>query len=240
MQRDSYSQAHQDTTTFDAGLQKHFQGVYNIMALGLAVTGVTAYTVSKIPGVIAVYAMIQSNMFIGLAVMALPMMLMMTLFSQNRIYNASFQSLVLGFIGFSAFFGAIMGSIFLVYSPESIIKTFFVTSGTFAAMSIWGYTTKRDLSKMGSLLRMAAMGLFLSIVVNVVFQSPTMHMVISGAGILIYTALTAWDTQNIKRMYHHSNGDAMNAKLSIMGALSLYMNFIMLFQFLLQFMGSRD
>lgn len=240
MQSNNYSTAKTSARDIDAGLRTHFQGVYNIMALGLAVTGFVAYAVSTIPGVEHVYIAMQSNMFIGLAVMAAPMMLMMTLFSPNRIQRASFQSLVLGFIGFSAFFGAIMGSIFLVYSVESIIKTFFITSGTFAAMSIWGYTTKRDLSKMGSLLRMAAMGVFLSIIVNIVLQSPMMHLIISAIGILVYTGLTAWDTQNIKAMYSHSNGQAVNAKLSIMGALSLYMNFIMLFQFLLQFMGSRD
>ena len=237
---DRLSQTRQKDTTFDAGLQKHFQGVYNIMALGLAVTGVSAYLVSQIPGVEQFYMMLQQNIFIGLAVMAAPMMLMMMLFSQNRLYNASFQSLVLGFIGFSAFFGALLGSVFLVYSAASIVKTFFITSATFAATSIWGYTTKRDLSRMGSLLGMAAIGLLLAIFVNVVLQSPIMHIVISGVGIVIYTGLTAWDTQNIKQMYRQSNGTAVNAKLSVMGALSLYMNFIMLFQFLLQFMGSRE
>lgn len=240
MESQRFSQTRQNETTFDAGLQKHFQGVYNIMALGLAVTGVTAYAVSEIPGVEQFYMMMQQNVFIALAIMAAPMMLMMMLFSPGRLQRASFQSLVMGFVGFSAFFGAILGSIFLVYSTESIVKTFFITAATFAAMSIWGYTTKSDLSKMGSLLRMAAIGLLLAIFVNVVLQSPIMHIVISGVGILIYTGLTAWDTQNIKLMYRQSNGEAVNAKLSVMGALSLYMNFIMLFQFLLQFMGSRE
>ncbi|MBI1301459.1 MAG: BAX inhibitor (BI)-1/YccA family protein [Alphaproteobacteria bacterium] len=240
METQRFSQTRQNDTTFDAGLQKHFQGVYNIMALGLAVTGVTAYAVSEIPGIEQFYMMMQQNVFIALAIMAAPMMLMMMLFSPSRMYHASFQSLVLGFVGFSAFFGALLGSIFLVYSPESIVKTFFITSATFAATSIWGYTTKRDLSKMGSLLGMAAIGLLLAIFVNVVLQSPIMHIVISGIGIVIYTGMTAWDTQNIKAMYRQSNGTAVNAKLSVMGALSLYMNFIMLFQFLLQFMGNRE
>ncbi len=240
MQTDRFSQVQQDTTTFDEGLQKHFQGVYNIMALGLAVTGVTSYVVSQIPGVEQFYMMMHSNVFIALAVMAAPMMLMMTLFSGRRLATASFQSLVLGFIGFSAFFGALLGSIFLVYSTASIVKTFFITAATFSGMSIWGYTTKLDLSKMGAMLRMAVLGLILAIFVNVVFQSPFMHMMISGIGILIYTGLTAWDTQNIKEMYNRNNGHALNSKLSVMGALSLYMNFIMLFQFLLQFMGNRD
>ncbi len=240
MQTNQNLNARRDTTTMDEGLRKHFQGVYNIMALGLAVTGVAAYILSTIPGMENVYMMIQKNMFLGLAVMASPMLLMMMLFSPARMQTASFQSLVLGFVGFSAFWGFLLGSIFLVYSVESIIKTFFITSATFAGMSIWGYTTKSDLSKMGSLLRMAVFGLFLAIVVNLFFQSPIMHMVISGVGVLIYSGLTAWDTQNIKQMYNGSYGREANAKLSVMGALSLYMNFIMLFQFLLQFLGSRE
>lgn len=240
MQTDRFSQVGQSDKVFDAGLQKHFQRVYNIMALGLAVTGVTAYAVSQIPGIEQAYMMMRSNMFIGLAVMAAPMMLMMTLFAPGRMQRASFQSLVIGFVGFSAFFGAILGSVFLIYSTASIVKTFFITSATFSATSIWGYSTKRDLSRMGSLLGMAAIGLFIAIIVNVFMQSPIMHFVISGAGVVIYTGLTAWDTQNIKRMYNYSNGESVNSKLSIMGALSLYMNFIMLFQFLLQFMGNRE
>lgn len=240
MQTDRLTRVQSTDREIDAGLRKHFQGVYNIMALGLAVTGATSYFVSTIPGIENAYMMMQQNIFIGLAVMAAPMMLMMALFGPGRMQRASFQSLVLGFVAFSAFFGAILGSIFLVYSVESIMKTFFITAATFAGMSIIGYTTKRDLSKMGSLLGMAALGLFLAIVVNAFMQSPVMHYAISGIGIVVYTGLTAWDTQNIKEMYNYRNGEAVNAKLSVMGALSLYMNFIMLFQFLLQFLGNRD
>ena len=240
MQTDRFSNVQTKEKSFDAGLQRHFQGVYNIMALGLVVTGVTSYMVSQIPGIEQAYMMMQKNMFIGLAVMAAPMMLMAMLFSENRMRTASFQSLMLGFVGFSAFFGAVLGSIFLAYSTASIVKTFFITSATFAGMSIYGYTTKTDLSRMGSLLRMAVLGLILAIVINLFFQSPYMHMITSGLGVLVYTGLTAWDTQNIKRMYHQSNGSDVNARLSVMGALSLYVNFIMLFQFLLQFLGDRE
>jgi FtsH-binding integral membrane protein len=238
--RSTFSSSQSRETTFDAGLQKHFQQVYNIMALGLVVTGSTAYMVSTIPGVENVFMAISQNMFIALAVAFAPMMAMMMLFSPNRIRTASFQSLVLGFVGFSAFFGAIMASIFLAYSPESIIKTFFITAGTFAATSIYGYTTKTDLSSMGSFLRMGVIGLFLAIVVNLFLQSPVMHMAISAIGVLIYTGLTAWDTQQIKETYRYSYGGHATGKLAVMGALNLYMNFIMLFQFLLQFLGNRE
>ncbi len=234
----TYSQSRE--TTFDAGLQKHFQQVYNIMALGLAVTGTTAFAVAQIPGVESVFASIAQNPIIALAVAFAPMMAMMALFNPHRMRTASFQSLVLGFVGFSAFFGALMASIFMVYSPESIIKTFFITAATFAATSIYGYKTKSDLSGMGSMLRMAVIGLFLAVIVNLFLQSPVMHMAISAVGVLIYTGLTAWDTQQIKETYRYSYSGDTTSKLAVMGALGLYMNFIMLFQFLLQFMGNRE
>lgn len=240
MSINQFSQVRSHSQEIDLGLRNHFNRVYNIMAIGLAVTGVTAYGVSTIPGVENIYAMMQANIFIGLAVMAAPMMLMMALFSPARMHSASFQSLVLGFIGFSAFFGAILGSIFLVYSTTSIVKTFFITAGTFSIMSILGYKAKADLSKMGSMLKMAAIGLLLAIIVNVVLQSPMMHIVISAIGVLVYTGLVAFDTQNIKEMYRESYGEAVNSRMAVMGALSLYMNFIMLFQFLLQFLGNRE
>lgn len=228
------------STEMDAGLRTHFQRVYNIMALGLVVTGFSAYLVSKIPGIENVFITISQNMFLGLAVAAAPMIVMMMMFSPGRMMRSSFQSLVIGFVGFSAFWGALMSVIFLVYSPESIIKTFFITAATFSVMSIIGYTTKRDLSKMGSLLQMAVIGLIIAIVVNVFLQSPMMHIIISGVGVLIYTGLTAWDTQKIKETYAYSHGEEANSKAALMGALSLYINFIMLFQFLLQFLGSRE
>lgn len=227
-------------TTFDVGLQKHFQSVYNIMALGLCVTGLSAYIIAQIPAAQAFFAMATQNPMIGLAVMALPMIAMMMMFSPSRIHRSSFQSLVLGFVAFSAFWGALLSVIFMVYDPISIVKTFFVTAGTFAAMSIWGYTTKKDLSSMGSFLRMGAIGLLLAIVVNLFFQSPVMHLAISAIGVLIYTGLIAWDTQQIKEQYSYAHGSTTNSKLAVMGALGLYLNFIMLFQFLLQFMGNRE
>lgn len=227
-------------TTFDVGLQKHFQSVYNIMALGLCVTGLSAYIVAQIPAAQQFFVMAAQNPMVGLAIMALPMMAVMFLFSPTRMRTASFQSLVLGFVGFSAIWGALLSVIFMVYDPISIVKTFFVTAGTFAVMSVWGYTTKRDLASMGSFLRMGAIGLLLAIVVNVFFQSPVMHMAISAIGVLIYTGLIAWDTQNIKETYSYAHGAEANSKLAVMGALGLYMNFIMLFQFLLQFMGNRE
>lgn len=226
--------------TFDVGLQKHFQQVYNIMAMGLCVTGFTAYVVAQIPVAQQFFGYIAQNPFLALFVAFMPMMAMMMLFNPNRMRTASFSSLVLGFAAFSAFWGALLSVIFLAYDPTSIVKTFFVTAGTFAAMSIWGYTTRRDLTSMGTFLRMGVIGLFLAIVVNLFFQSPVLHMAISAIGVLIYTGLIAWDTQQIKEMYNYSHGGVANNKLAVMGALSLYINFIMLFQFLLQFMGGRE
>lgn len=240
MQHDVSTSSGIEKKSIDVGLQKHFNLVYNIMCAGLVVTGFAALVVSKIPGIENVFAAIYQNSFLALAVGVSPMILMAMLFNSSRMMKSSFQSLAIGFFAFSAYWGALLSVIFLVYSPESIIKTFFVTAASFAAMSIWGYTTKRDLSSMGSMLRMAVIGLIIAILVNLVLQSPMMHFIISGAGVVIYTLLTAFETQSIKRIYYASNAMASSSKMALMGALNLYINFIMLFQFLLQFLGNRE
>lgn len=224
----------------DAGLKAHFQKVYNIMALGLAITGFAAYGVAQIPGIEQIFATIASNMILMLAFAASPMIAAMVLFNGNALMRGSFQSLVMRFAVFSAIWGAMLSVVFLVYSPESIIKTFFITSATFAATSIIGYTTKMDLSKMGAFLSMAVIGLMIAIAVNIFLQSPMMHILISGAGVVIYTGLIAWDTQKIKETYSYAHGDEANGKMAVISAIGLYQNFIMLFQFLLQFLGNRE
>ena len=142
--------------------------------------------------------------------------------------------LLTGLIGLS------MSYIFAVYSSESIARVFFVTAGMFAATSIYGYTTKKDLAAMGSFLFMGLIGLIIAMVVNIFLQSTMMQFVISGVGVLIFTGLTAWDTQRIKETYHASHGSETLTKMATMGALSLYLDFINLFQFLLQIMGNRE
>lgn len=224
----------------DQGLRVHFQRVYNVMAVGLVLTGVSAWMTSKIPAMVGFLQYAQTSPLLGLLIAFSPMIILMSAFNPAASRRMSSAMLSLVFFGFSAYFGWLLSTIFLAYTAESIARVFFVTAATFAAMSIWGYTTKRDLSGMGSFLMMGMVGLLIAMVVNMFLASSMMSFVISAAGVLIYTIMVAFDTQNIKESYHESYGQEANAKMAVMGALGLYLNFIMLFQFLLQFMGNRN
>jgi FtsH-binding integral membrane protein len=136
--------------------------------------------------------------------------------------------------------GLSMSTIFLVYTGTSIAQTFFATAAAFAGLSLWGYTTKRDLSGLGTFLIMGVVGLLVASVINIWMQSGTMQLVISFVGVLLFAGLTAYDTQRIKSMYAYVAGTDMLGKTAIMGALSLYLDFVNMFQFLLSFMGQRD
>lgn len=224
------------TSTYDVGLRTHFQNVYNIMAVGLAVTGVIAFAVSNVP---ALMNLIFNTPLVWVAMLA-PMAFVFFGFTPNAVRRKSANQLRGLFFAFSAVFGLSMASIFAVYTGTSIARVFFITAGMFAATSIFGYTTKRDLSGLGGLLVMGVIGLLIAMVVNLFLQSSMLQFVISGIGVLVYTGLVAWDTQNIKETYNASHGQESNNKMAVMGALSLYINFIMLFQFLMQFLGNRQ
>jgi FtsH-binding integral membrane protein len=144
------------------------------------------------------------------------------------------------FWAFAAVMGLSMSAIFLVYTGTSIAQTFFATAAAFAGLSLWGYTTKRDLSGFGTFLIMGVIGLIVAMVINLFLQSSVMSLVISAIGVLIFAGLTAYDTQRIKSMYAYVAGTDMMGKTVIMGALSLYLDFVNMFTFLLSFMGSRD
>jgi len=224
----------------DEGLRAHFQRVYNTMAIGLVITGLVAWFTSQSEAMLGILMAAQGNMLTSLLVAFSPMIVIMLAFNPATMRKLSAMALTGIFFAFSAYFGWLLSMIFLAYTPESIARVFFITAATFAAMSIWGYTTKKDLSGMGSFLIMGIIGLFIAIVVNAFLQSPMMMFIISGAGVVIYTLLTAFETQQIKESYSVSNGNEANAKMAVMGALSLYINFIMLFQFLLQLLGNRN
>ena len=223
-------------TTFDAGLRLHFQRVYNTMAIGLGVTGLVAFFIANSP--------MMTQLLFGTplkwVMVFAPLAFIMFGFNHRTIATKSASWLAGMFYLFSAVFGMSLATIFLVYSNESIARVFFITAGMFALTSIFAYTTKRDLSKLGSLMIMGAIGLLLAMVVNLFMQSSMLQFVISGVGVLVYTGLVAWDTQNIKETYSGSAAGDANHKMAIMGALSLYINFIMLFQFMMQFMGHRE
>lgn len=221
--------------THDAGLRQHMIRIYNTMSMGLGITGLVAYTVAN-TGLWQFFAnpMMSIVMFIGM------LGFVMYGFRPSRLQDSSVSSLRLTFYTFSAFLGAFFSVYFIMYSGASLARVFFVTSGMFLATSLYGYSTKRDLSGMRSFLMMGVIGLLIAMVVNIFLQSTLLQFVYSAIGVLIYTGLTAYDTQNMKRVYLQSGqDDTMAQKIAVYGALSLYMNFIMLFQFLMNLMSSR-
>lgn len=225
------------TTTYDVGLRSFFQKVYNTMAFGLVFTGLVAFAVAQNDTLRQIF--VQNSAIRMVAALA-PLGFIFFGFTPGRIQRMSVAKLTGLFYAFSGIFGLSMATIFLVYSNESIARVFFITAAMFAGTSIYGYTTKKDLSSLGSLLFMGVWGLLIAMVVNIFLQSAMLHFVVSSIGVIVYTGLVVWDTQNLKMTYSAANGHEANGKMAVMGALSLYINFIMLFQFLLQFMGNRN
>ncbi len=219
----------------DPGLQSYMRGVFNTMGLGLVVTGLTAFGVANTP---ALYNLIFGNSLISLIVMLAPLGIIFFGFTPARVARMSLEKLTVMFTIFSALIGLSMATIFAVYTAASITQTFFVTAATFAGMSLFGYTTRRDLTRMGSFLFMGLIGIILAMIVNIFLKSPAVDFAVSVIGVLVFTGLTAWDVQRLKESYAEGHHDA-NTRQAVMGALSLYLNFINLFQFLLQFMGAR-
>ena len=224
----------------DEGLRSHFNRVYGTMALGLLITGAMAYITAGNETLLGLLVNAQGNSMMRLLIAFSPMIIIMMAFNPYTIRRLSAPVLGMVFFAFSAYFGWLLSTMFIAYTATSITRVFFITAATFAAMSIWGYTSKSDLSKMGSFLMMAVIGLIIAIVVNMFLQSPMMMYVISGAGVVIYTLMIAYDTHQIKQNYNAAYGQENNNKMAIMGALGLYINFIMLFQFLMQFLGQRE
>lgn len=219
---------------YDAGLRAYFQRIYNTMATGLVLTGIVAWLVAASPDLVKLF---YGNALMHFVIAFAPLAFLFFGFTPRRIHRMSVAQVAGLFYAFSGVFGISLAYIFLVYSGESIARVFFITAAMFAGTSIYGYTTRKDLSSMGSLLIMGVWGLLIAMIVNMFMQSSTMDFVISGVGVLVYTGLVAWDTQNLKSVYSTSNGAEANGKMAVMGALNLYINFIMLFQFLLRFMG---
>jgi len=234
------------TAVYDAGLRAHMLRVYNYMTGALALTGAVAYGVANTPALLNLfYHQVMTAQGVGMAptmlgyvVVFAPLALVLLL--SFRIQQMSQAAAQLTFWVYAGMVGASLASIFLFYTGASIALTFFVTAATFGTMSLYGYTTSRDLTGMGSFLMMGVIGLFIAMIANVFFQSPAMNFVISVLGVAIFTGLTAWDTQKIKQVYYAVGGDtAMAGKAAIMGALSLYLDFLNIFLVLLRFMGNR-
>lgn len=217
----------------DMGLRAYMLRVYNFMASGLALTGVIAMFASSSP------TLMQAVHGTGLrwVVMFAPFAFILAInFGLNKMKSSTVQAL---FWTFAAVMGLSLSYIFLVYTGASIARVFFITAGTFAGMSLYGYTTKRDLTAIGSFLIMGLIGLLIASVVNIFLNSPMLYWVISIAGVGIFVGLTAYDTQKIKLMYTDSDGLEVTTKKAIMGALTLYLDFINLFIMMLRLFGER-
>ena len=228
----------------DEGLRAYMNKVYGLMAVGMGVTAVAAYGVATA----AVDASGQLTQF-GAAIFTSPLRWvvmfapLLVVFAFGAALNRlSVQGATMLFYGFAALMGVSISSIFLVFTSYSIIQTFLVTAIAFAGLSLWGYTTKKDISAWGSFLIMGVIGLIVASIANIFMQTSGMQFAISALGILIFAGLTAYDTQNIKNTYlRMANSDKdFLGKAAIMGALQLYLDFLNLFMFLLQFMGNRN
>jgi FtsH-binding integral membrane protein len=217
----------------DAGLRSYMLKVYNYMASAVLLTGIVA--------------MVFAGSGFAAQVMATPLRWLIILsplaivfamsFGINRMKESTLQTL---FWSFAVLMGLSMSTIFLVFTGVSIAQTFFAVTASFLGLSLWGYSTKKDLSGWGTFLIMGVVGLLVAMIINIFLQSTAMHLAISAIGVLLFAGLTAYDTQKIKSMYAYVAGTDMMGKTVIMGALTLYLDFINMFQFLLSFLGNRE
>ena len=238
--------AQQTAVVMDEGLRAYMLKVYNYMATGVLLTGIIAMlsfkmsVVTDASGAISGFTSFGNALFFsGLkwVVMLAPLGIVFYMsFGINKMSAAKAQSV---FWIFAALMGLSLSWILLVYTGVSVARVFFITSATFGAMSIYGYTTKRDLTKMGSFLMMGLIGIIIASVVNIFMKSTMMYFIISILGVLIFVGLTAYDTQKIKNMYAASDTGELMGKKAVMGALTLYLDFINLFIMLLRLFGQR-
>jgi|TARA_B100000929_G_scaffold230635_1_gene187074 hypothetical protein len=236
----------QAAPAIDAGLRQYMLRVYNYMASGLALTGLVAYMLFQATAVTGPTGDIVGLTNLGVSLYTGPMMwivalapLGVVLYMSFGIRNMSASRAQTMFWVFAFLMGLSLSTIFLTYTQASIARVFFITASTFGAMSIYGYTTKRDLTGMGSFLFMGLIGIIIASIVNIFMQSSMMYFVISVLGVLIFVGLTAYDTQKIKNMYMAYDSGEVTAKKAIMGALTLYLDFINLFIMLLRLFGAR-
>jgi uncharacterized protein len=221
-----------DQAAIDVGLREYMLRVYNYMASGLALTGIVAYVAAAS----GFYQAIAGTPLIWLVMLA---PLGLVFFFSFRLEQMSLAAAQGTFWAYAAVMGLSLAGIFLVFTGASIARVFFITAGTFAAMSLYGYTTRTDLSRFGSFLMMGLIGIVIASLVNLFVGSSALHFAISVIGVLVFVGLTAWDTQRIKEMYVENLDEALAGKTAIMGALTLYLDFVNLFMLLLQLVGVR-
>lgn len=220
--------------SLDAGLRKYMLGVYNYMTAGVAITGLMAYVVSTQP------ALMQAIFGTGLGYVVIFAPFVFILALNFGIHRMSASTVQLVFWAFASVMGVSLSTIFMNYTDASIVRVFFITSAAFAGLSLYGYTTKRDLSGFGTFLVMGLIGIIIASIVNIFLVSSALQFTISVVGVLVFAGLTAYDTQRIKSQYYEGDGAATMTKKSVMGALSLYLNFINMFLMLLHLFGNRE
>ncbi len=238
----------QTEAALDEGLRAYMLRVYNWMTSGLLLTGIVAYVIAHTSLINLFYPLVQTQY--GLRHAATPLawlaifaplgFVLVLSFGVNRLSTRTVQTL---FWLFCAAMGASLTNIFLAYTGESIVRVFFITAGTFGAMSLWGYTTRTDLTRFGSFLIMGLIGVVLASLVNIFIGSAGLQFAVSIIGVLVFVGLTAYDTQRIKAdyvQYSYAYGSEVAARRSVYNALSLYLNFINLFMLLLQLTGNRS
>jgi FtsH-binding integral membrane protein len=221
----------------DAGLRSYMLSVYNYMASGVLLTGIIALLFAPYAQQVLIAPNGRGMSPLGWIVTLAPLGFVFAMsFGVNRLQTGTLRLL---FWAFAAVMGLSMSTLFIVFTGESIAQTFFATAAAYAGLSLYGYTTKRDLSGIGTFLVMGVVGLLVAMLINLFLHSSAMALGISAIGVLLFAGLTAYDTQRIKSMYAYVQGTDMLGKTVVMGALSLYLDFINMFQFLLSFMGSR-
>ncbi|MDN5874576.1 MAG: Bax inhibitor-1/YccA family protein [Sinobacteraceae bacterium] len=221
-----------DKEAVEAGFRSYMHAVYAYMTGGLALTGVVAYFAVAT----GIYQQLATSPLIYVALFA---PFAMVLFLSFRINKMSLSAARIAYWAYAALMGLSIAGIFLLYTGEAISRVFFITAGTFGAMSVFGYTTKRDLSRWGSFLMMGLIGVIIASVVNIFLHSSRLQFLVSVIGVIVFVGLTAYDTQRIKYQYVSSDGGEIMGKKVVMGALMLYLDFINLFIMMLQLFGGR-
>jgi hypothetical protein len=234
------------TAEIDAGLRAYMLRIYNYMAAGVALTGVVAWFTYNAAVITDVSGKITGLTSFGQALFSGPLTIVLFLGTLGIVFFLSFRidklqagtAMVL-FMLYAGLLGLMLSSVFLTYTGASITRTFFISAASFGALSLYGYTTQRDLSPIGSFLIMGLFGLILAMLVNLFLKSTGLDFAISAIGVLIFAGLTAWDTQKIKEMYDANDDGTVSGRKAVMGALTLYLDFINLFLFMLRFLGDR-
>jgi FtsH-binding integral membrane protein len=232
-----------DRAAFDVGLRQHMLRVYNYMGAGLALSGIVAFALFRVPALAALFFEVAANGQVvglnGLGWVAVFAPLGLLLLTQFRAAQMSVGAIQAVYWAVTALMGVGLSLLLFRYTGASVVRTFFVTAAAFGGLSLFGYTTKRDLSAFGKFLFMGLIGIILASLVNIFWRSDTTSFIISVAGVLIFSGLIAYDTQRIKEQYAGAWGTDVAHKVAIFGALSLYLSFVNLFQFLMMFMGQR-